>query len=228
MKLCSSCLAGCCRRYQVAITGYDILKISNNLDITPSAFLDITELSDEDYMENLSRKEALFAFTDNNCKRRYRIKLKKIKSNILKDVTKCFFLQEWEIEDLNNPIIARCGIYSIRPLICTVFPAKFVNNNKTAVVPYVFERYKEKVNTPYEICKTPITEADFGMNKDEIINMLIKMEYETDFFKDFADKWNRNPSSIADFFEELPALYKNRVYFETINDNKPFNSKLSA
>lgn len=222
MGTCSTCLAGCCRRFNVNITGYDIVRVSHSLGISPSVFLDISEISDEDYMHNLSGKEALFVFTDNDCKRRYVINLKKLASGIFKDVKKCFFLQEWEVEDSNNPIVVKCGIYSIRPLICMVYPAKFVNNNNTAVVPYVFERYKNKENTPYAICKTSFTEADFGMNKDEIINILIKMEYETIFFNDFAVKWNRNPSSIAEFFEELPKLYENRVYFETVNDNKDY------
>lgn len=228
MGLCSDCLAGCCRRYQVNITGYDIMKIAHNLGITPSIFLNISEISDDDYMETLSRKEALFVFTDNNCKRRYRIKLKKLKSNILPDIDKCFFLHEWETEDSKNPIIARCSIYGTRPLICTAYPAKFVNNQTMAIVPYVFDRQKENLNTPYDICKTPISEADFGMTKDEIIHLLLKMDYENNFFIDFADKWNKNPSSIADFLEELPVLYENRVYFETIHDVKPFTKYLSA
>lgn len=47
-------------------------------------------------------------------------------------------------------------------------------------------------------------------------------------FKTFAEKWNRNPSSINDFLEELPKLYENRVYFETVKDRKSFGNYLSA
>lgn len=228
MSYCSTCNAGCCRRYKVIVTGYDILKISQNLGITPEVFLDISELTDEDYAENISRKEALFVFTDNNCKRRYRIKMKKVPSSVFENVEKCFFLNEWESDNTNTPVISKCSIYGIRPIICQAFPAKFVNNKNTVVIPYVFERQKDKVDTPYSICKKSISEKDFGLSKDEILNILIKMDYETTFFQNFAEKWNKNPSSIEEFLEDLPKVYEDRVFFETEKDKVPFTRDLTA
>jgi Fe-S-cluster containining protein len=218
MTLCTSCAAGCCRRYNVGLTGYDIIKISKALGVSPRFFIDVCELTEEDYLENISRTEALFVFTDNNCKHYYRIKMKKIESAIFKDVQKCIFLQEWKSGEEEQPIIARCGIYGIRPLICASYPAKFVNQNRTAVIPYVFDLDKSMIGTPHELCKGPFKLEDICSNKDEIINLLIKLNYEIDYFKTFAERWNKNPSSISDFIEELDQIYDQRVYVETEAD----------
>jgi Fe-S-cluster containining protein len=215
MSLCATCAAGCCRRYTVGLTGYDIIRISNNLGVKPEFFLDISELTEEDYLENISRTEALFIFTDNNCKHSYRIKLKKTESLLYTETSKCIFLQEWPSED---NIIARCGIYGIRPLLCAAYPAKFVNNNRTAKVPFILDRESKYKNTPYELCSQAFTETDISLSRDEIVNLLIKLNYEIDYFKSIAERWNANPSSIEEFLHELESVYHNRVYFETASD----------
>ncbi|MEW5821847.1 MAG: YkgJ family cysteine cluster protein [Cyanobacteriota bacterium] len=227
MTLCTNCMAGCCRRYDVGLTGYDIIKISRTLDVPPSFFLNVAEYTDEDYIQNVSKSEALFAFTDNSCKHLYRIKLKRVKSTIYETSLKCIFLQEWISEDITKSVFARCGIYNIRPVICSTYPAKFVNDKRTVVIPYVFDRDKNYKESPYELCKRAFIESDFNFDKDEMINLLIKHNYETEFFKSFAEKWNQNPSSVNDFLLEITNLYKNRVYIETEKDNISFISDIA-
>lgn len=222
MTICNTCAAGCCRRYEVSITGYDILKISRTLGIPPLFFLDISELTDNDYEQGLAKSEALFVFTNNNLKRSYRIKLKKTESTLIKDTVKCMFLQEWPGTSPKHPIVARCGIYNTRPLICATYPAKFVNNNRTVVVPYVYEREQDKKGTPYEICKQAFTDSDLPADKDELLNLLIKFHYETEYFQDIAEKWNKNPASINDFINELNDIYDKRVYIETGQNVIPY------
>ena len=111
MRLCLSCQAGCCRRFNVPITGYDIIKIRKLLGIEYFYFASITPV-EEEYLEKDSKKLALFKLNNIGKYNYYTFYLRSIKSRYAKDTDRCMFLQEWGMEDFLLPesvdLTARC------------------------------------------------------------------------------------------------------------------------
>lgn len=216
MSVCSICHGGCCRRYYIDLTGYDILNISRTLELGIPLFTQALPVRPED-VETLSKDAALFKFADNGGDTHYRFCLKQVKSKIIPDTLKCMFLQEWDGETLElpalNDVIARCGIYGPRPLTCAIYPARL---DESGIFGYVMDPHincERKQTAAYNVCPRPIEEKDFDANSENITKNLALHKFEMDFFKTFAKHWNENPGYLQDFFPHMETVYTNRLIY---------------
>ncbi len=214
--ICSKCNGGCCRRFPIDISGYDIIKISKTLMIDYPYFIDVIVVAEEELEKVQNNNIAIFKFTDDNCNDYYRFCLKKIDSKIFPGVLKCVFLQEWNDNLLKPPggknsITARCGIYECRPLTCANFPVKFDLSGNFL---YITNPYKDakKIGHPgLELCPRDVKNEDFRPFADSIIKSLTLYHYEEKFFKDLSEYWNSEPKPYSEFYQFIEKVYNNRV-----------------
>jgi len=214
MLICESCHSGCCRKYAVALTGYDILNISKTLKIDPLSFIEISPVENIEYQSTYT---TLFKFTDENSDIFYRFNLKMNESQLVPGTIKCQFLLEWH-NDPSNPciegIIAKCGIYNCRPFVCTAYPAKFDITEKRGIIVNVGSKSESSEHRIYNLCPEKITGEDIADSSDQIMKALIMRKYELEYFKNLADYWNQKPGSLSDFLIFMTNVYQNRVVLE--------------
>ncbi|MEW5821495.1 MAG: YkgJ family cysteine cluster protein [Cyanobacteriota bacterium] len=216
MSICSRCNSGCCRRYSIGLTGYDMLNISKNLGVKPEFFTETYEIKDNLRFDNINKYNAVFKFTDNDCSFYYYFRMKKIKSCIVPDTWKCIFLQEWQMNNINNikeTLLARCSIYHCRPYICASYPAKLDEKGLCGIVEMSNDHANETYNPAYNLCSEPFTIADYGFSNELPMKNLALQKYELEFFRSIAENWNKNPFSIDNFFFVLESFYQNRLFF---------------
>lgn len=176
--------------------------------------MDLIPIEVEADYEYKSKHAALFQFLDFDGY--YVLGMKMVESLLAPGTLKCQFLLEWNIDN-DNPtmdgIIARCGIYSCRPMLCAAFPTKFSENELGAVMVNV-SAFEQEISHPvYKTCPLCPTEKDIA-DADEITRVLVLKKYETEYFKNLAIEWNENPQKISDFWGFLEKSYKNRVVIE--------------
>ncbi len=221
MKVCKACAGGCCRAFNIPISGYDILKVMRTIDIDPYFFCGVKEVTGEN-LEKALGKDPLFLFTDSGEPRYYEIFLKRISSRYFKNTHKCIFLQEWDAKEYDSQelegIIGRCGIYDCRPLACRNYPAKIDKNKQL----FMYDPYYEhtdpenecwKQRNPYGLCPRPIKKEDFRGGVNEYIKNLVHADYEFNFFMKVAGKWNQNPDISDKFVDFLAGEYQDRLPF---------------
>ncbi|MEI7475134.1 MAG: YkgJ family cysteine cluster protein [bacterium] len=217
MQICKSCAGGCCRNYSVAITGYDILNISKTLGIDPISFIQIVEIEDEADFEYKSKHAALFKFTDAKKDVFYMFGMRMVESQLVQGTAKCQFLMEWYY-NRNNPsidqIIARCGIYNCRPLICSAFPSKFDSTENRGVVLNLSSISESKEHPIYNLCSGTIAGEEVDRAADDIMKALILRKFELDYFKNLASYWNEKPGTITEFLVFMQNAYQDRVYVD--------------
>lgn len=217
MLICSSCQAGCCRRFNVPLTGYDILKIRKTLNLEYLEYAQII-IVDNEYVKKDSKSVSVFKFTNLGAAKYYTFYLRSIKSKYLPDSHKCMFLQEWDGEDFAMPdfegVKARCGIYDVRPLVCTIYPAKLHKNELIGITSDPGKRLDKPDNAAYNLCPRDLNKLDLLDNSDEIIKNLVLYKYEMNYFKFLAETWNQGNGDFGEFFTFLEAAYENRVLFE--------------
>ncbi len=214
--ICSECNGGCCRRFPIDISGYDMINISKTLMIDYSYFIDVKIVKEEELEKVQNNNIAIFKFTDDNCQNYHRFCLKKIKSKIFPDILTCMFLQEWNENLLKPPgtensIVARCGIYECRPQTCANFPVKF---DLSGNFPHITNPYKEakKIGHPgLELCPRDVKNEDFRPFADSIIKSLTLYHYEEKFFKALAEYWNSEPKPYGEFYKYIEKVYSNRI-----------------
>lgn len=216
MLICKSCLSGCCRVLSINMTGYDMLKIHNILDLKFSLFAEIVLVDNEANLELYKEQYALFKFTDDDCRKYYRFSLKKMDGEIIYGLKKCVFMQEIAGDDLNietgKNFAARCGIYDFRPLACAVFPAKLTDENGgVGLITDYSTRIEKSLELHYNLCPTAFKREDYINESEEILKNLVKYSYELYFFKSIAENWNKNPGSLEDFWNQLAGFYDKRV-----------------
>ena len=214
MHICGECTCGCCRKFAIPITGYDILKISKNLKININSFIEIDPVPEE-RIEDESSIVGLFKFAESASDGFYKFCMKKVESSLVPGVFKCIFLQEW----YNNPdnpsvenIVARCGIYGNRPTICAAFPATVDKSGYFAVI--VSKKITEEDNILYKLCPREIVREDFPQNSESILRTVLMNKYEQDFFKTIAVIWNENPKPLNLFIPFLENWYAERVLID--------------
>lgn len=216
MKICNFCHAGCCRNYTVSLTGYDILNISKTLSVQPSSFTDVIPVEEGADIEYKSKHAALFQFSDYSKDKYYIFGIKMIESPLAPLTAKCQFLVEWNLDNENptfEGLIARCGIYGCRPLVCEAFPTKFGEEDMSGVMVNT-SAFEQEVDHPvYKTCPKKPASEDIA-DSDEIMKILVLKKHEVEFFKKVAFEWNKNPKTLADFWDFLSKVYQNRVVIE--------------
>ena len=97
MSLCAFCHAGCCRRYKVDLTGFDIFNLSKNLELDFSEFAEIV-IVEEKYLESCSKHAALFKFTDDDCKNYWRFCLRFVESKAMPNPANACFCRNGTVK----------------------------------------------------------------------------------------------------------------------------------
>ena len=221
MKVCKNCAGGCCRAFNIPITGFDILRIMKTIDIDPFFYCGIEEVIGENLEKSLGTVP-LFLFTDNGEPGYYEIFMKRIMSKCYEGTPKCIFLQEWDAKKYNSVelegIIGRCGIYDCRPLACRIYPSKIGKDGKLFMDNPYFEHTnpenKRWQDLPYGLCPRPIEKEDFSAGVDEYIKNLAHGDYELNFFVELSKKWNKNPDISDKFIDFLKEEYNDRLPFK--------------
>ncbi|EKE03921.1 MAG: hypothetical protein ACD_20C00128G0006 [uncultured bacterium] len=217
MLVCSSCQAGCCRRFSIPLTGYDILKIKKALDLEYLDYTQMIKVKDDDF-ESESKLLSVFRFTNLGAEKHYSFFLRSIKSKYMPDSDKCIFLQEWNGEDFLLPdfrgVKARCGIYNSRPLACTIYPAKLHENELIGVAKDPNTHLDNSDNPAYNLCPRDLNNSDFLANSDEIMKNLVLYKHEKKYFKFLSEVWNQGSCDFTEFFPFLETAYQNRIIFE--------------
>jgi Fe-S-cluster containining protein len=216
MILCSSCHGGCCRRYPVDLTGFDIINIVRNMMLNVSVFLEVVPVKIEkpEDVEEKMKSYAVFKFKDSD--NYFRLCLKRHKSTLMPETFKCVFLQEWPSENSTNNIAGRCGIYKFRPYICQTFPMML---DKKGLFAYIYDPATKDKNFPsdnpaYQICPEALTMENFGkyMTDYKRNQTLAIFKFEKDFFAEVARQWNSQVQGTFDeFLLSLQKIYDNRI-----------------
>lgn len=217
MSVCSECHGGCCRRYYIDLTGYDIFKIHNLLELDYDIFATPIEVT-ENIKDEVSKDAALFKFSDKKNDVYYRFTLTRIESHLAKGTSKCMFLQEWDSETLKKEtpqkLMGRCGIYSARPLMCANYPARF---DLTGLFGYVLDPYlnaEKKQTEVYNVCPRKLTKEDFADYSGEINKNLALRKFELEYFQKLAKEWNENPKTENELFDFIDKIYTNRISYD--------------
>lgn len=222
MELCKTCNAGCCRRYNPFLWGSDIIRICEALKVDINFFTSVVPI-EGDKVDELMGKEPMFKFTDAG-DGYYILVLKLNESKYHPGTSKCMFMQEWSAEAQGSEelkgIIGRCGIYSIRPINCRAWPAKYDPERKKVIIrdPHLLLEKEHKLpdnNPVYSICKRPLTHEDYAIYEEEYAQDAIYNYHEKEFFVHVAQKWNQNPDVSDNLYDFLIKEYANRI--ELIN-----------
>lgn len=217
MQICNSCHAGCCRKHNIDVTGIDILNISKALSLDISFFTEALP-TNEEYTKAMLSKVPLLKFSDGEKDKYYRMSIKMRESTLFPNSLKCMFLQEWVGENPDLPdygkVTGRCGIYNIRPLTCSTYPAKLEQTGLTSYYVDPFESSETTDNPAYKTCPRQLTKDDFDCESANTMKDLVLYKFEMDFFKMLTAKWNKNPQSSDDLMAFLEEEYQNRVKFK--------------
>jgi Fe-S-cluster containining protein len=217
MQICKDCHAGCCRRFGVQITGYDMVRIKKVLDIDYLYFTQLTPL-EPDYIEKNSKRIAIFKFLGLPKGEYYAFYLRSVPSKIMPDSRKCMFLQEWNDADFALPnsglVTARCGIYETRPLTCRSYPARLHENRLIALTKDP-NKFLDNVDNPaYKMCPAGFTQENVADESGEVVKSLVQYDYEMNYFRFLAETWNAGECDFGNFFAFLEQAYVNRLFLE--------------
>lgn len=104
---CDACIAGCCRSFNLAVDGLDVVRIHRALRVPMDGFAELrwVDEPDPDHRIRLDPAERRF----------YRLLLRRVPEPRGDHAQRCVFL-------VNVGDTARCGIYEVRPAPCRVYP----------------------------------------------------------------------------------------------------------
>jgi len=234
MLICSTCHGGCCRRYPVDLTGFDIVNIVRNLMISVSVFLELMpipsdKIKDENDLEEKLKQYAVFKFKGND--NYFRLILKRNKSVLMPDTYKCVFLQEWPDDNSTNKVAGRCGIYKFRPYICQAYPMSFDNKGLFAYIydPAIKDKNFPNDNPAYQICPDALTKDNFGKYVSDYKKnqSLAIFKFEREFFTEIARQWNTQiQGTFEEFLLKLQVIYDNRLQGPIIQNNPDAKNNL--
>lgn len=220
MEFCTKCHGGCCRALNVDVTGYDILKIYNTLDLDPFLFLMAVPVEGEK-LDEIWDKTPVFKFLDLDPEKYYKLVLQSEPTTIFgNNSSKCIFLLQWDPKkfglDSSEDVIARCGIYNLRPYTCRTFPAKF-DENMNPVMQNPREGEKNRTdefwnNPAYNLCPKHVEEKDYIRFNEQYYQDLFAHKHEIEYFMKAATKWNKNPDVSDNFIAFLEQEYSQRLF----------------
>ena len=205
MSPCDDCHAGCCRSFAVPVSGADIIRIEQGLELSFWDF--VCRWADPD--GRIALNYAPHFFFEDEPETPFVISLMHHESEYFQGTTRCRFLTEGA-PDAEHPLgQARCGIHKFRPGACRVFPTKFDPANELAVIQDVPERSREDDAQVYNLCPRPWEPSD--LHAIQPLHDLVIARYEMQYFQRIAELWNRNPKQWHGFPDFLRLVYAQRV-----------------
>lgn len=209
MGPCETCHAGCCRGFAVPVTGADILRIEQELQLSFWEFACRWADPEGKIAQNYAPR---FHF-DDEPETPFVICLLHEASRFVAGTGKCRFLTECA-PDGEHPLgPARCGIYHSRPAACRAFPVKFNETGELAVIYDVPASPREEEHPAYDLCPREWEPRD--LDPLETVQTLVWADYERKFFAQVADYWNGSPGDWRTFPDFLRAVYSRRVLHES-------------
>jgi len=107
---CNDCVAGCCRGYNVVVTGFDAFRLARALAAPPSDFCDLRWAAAPE-----GHYRILLNALPGAEKRYYRLVLRRLDGDHPRFEHRCTFL-------LTVGERGRCGVYEARPNVCRTYP----------------------------------------------------------------------------------------------------------
>jgi len=215
MSPCEGCHAGCCRSFDVPISGADIIRIERKLGLSFWDF--VCRWADPD--DQIARNYAPHFYFRDQPGTPFTICLLHHDSHFFPGTTKCRFLIECAPDAEHPRGVARCGIYADRPAACRAFPTKLNSAGDLAVIydiPSKGRVTEGDDDSLYELCPRPWEPSDFDALTT--VQDLVVAKYEMAFFSQLAEVWNRKPRAWNVFAEFLHTVYSSRVVCESVTE----------
>lgn len=216
---CETCHAGCCRAYSLFITIPDVLRISNDLGLSPEEFVDIKTYGESEGSSFVAKCPGILFSDASSEEQRFFITLRRVESLLIPNTIRCIFLNEWErstpIEKRGDhpgaKIIARCSVYGSRPKMCGLYPSVLDAAGLLSYIRKPAISTLSKSNEIYKVCPEDWTAADFTNDAEKIVHDHTIDKYEWRFQAQVIEKWNESPRTKAEFFPLMKRLYKART-----------------
>lgn len=213
--ICDTCHAGCCRTYHLLITAYDALVIARDLGLPVGEFTTFLAANGEN-IKRIGGKHTPIKFADpGQEENRFFIALKRVNSALIPGTLKCYFLQEWQRQDVvaergdhsGAKIIGRCGIYDSRPQMCKTYPAALHTEGALGFIATPPPTPLSDQNKIYEICPEKWTPEAFAQDPSKMLHTLVLTSYEVDFQSRAVAEWNAKPGLAKEFFPFMHRVY---------------------
>ena len=206
MSPCTNCHSGCCRSFAVPITGADVLRIEQELDLEFAQFA----CRWEDRDGKIACDFAPHFFFADEPETPFVICLRHEASAVFRKTTRCGFLKE-EAPSAEFPLgRAHCGIYDQRPSACRCFPTKLSRSGQLAELHQIPAHGRADSNhAAYSLCSRPWEPGD--ISPVTALQDLVITQFEMQFFDRVATIWNRALLEFELFPDFLREVYQNRV-----------------
>ncbi len=211
-NLCDTCHAGCCRSYAVPLTGADIIRIEQDLNLS---FWDFA-CRWEDAEGRISGNHAPQIYFKDEPETPFVICLSHTQSHFRKNTDKCRFLMESQPDEKHPLGVARCSIYQSRPSTCRAFPTKLNQTGELAILSHVPESGRAGNDPIYNLC--PEQWKPDQIDPIRSVQDLVVAQHEINFFRQLVESWNHNPQKWEFFPEFLHLVYSQRVQLESSLD----------
>ncbi|MBI4662158.1 MAG: YkgJ family cysteine cluster protein [Verrucomicrobia bacterium] len=216
--ICDTCHAGCCRTYNLIVTVYDALVISRDLGLPIAEFVTFLATRGEQ-IKLAGGKNTPIIFSDPGYEEvRFFVTLKRVDSRLIAGTLKCYFLQEWNRQEVvaargDHPgarIAGRCGIYGSRPLMCQTYPTVLHNEGAVGFIGTPPPTDLQKVHEIYKICPEKWSPEAFVQDPAKALHSLVLYNYETNFQNRCLAEWNASPGLMKGFFPFMLRAYGER------------------
>ncbi len=191
------------------ITGADILRIERGLNLT---FWDFA-CRWADPEGQIARQHAPHFYFDDEPDTPFVISLMHRVSEVYPQTTACRFLVEGTPDTEHLLGRSRCGIHSLRPATCRVFPTKFNATGELAVIQEIPPPSRDGDEAVYDLCSRQWEPAD--LDPVEPLHDLIVARYEMQFFQ--LSRRPVEPVPALAFPDFLRMVYSQRM----VNESSP-------
>lgn len=216
--MCDTCHAGCCRGYNLLITGFDALRMSRDLSLPVGEFCTLLAFK-YDVSKRFESNYVPIKLSEPGCEeKRFFLALKRIESPLVPGTVKCYFLNEWKRQHpapnredhTGKTIVARCSIYGSRPMMCRTYPTSLHQNVALGFISTPRPIEMAENNAMYQLCPEKWTADQFSTDATGVLHNLAIHRYEQDFYNQAIVEFNKKPHRLADFFPYLTRIYENR------------------
>jgi len=216
--MCDTCHAGCCRGYNLLITGFDALKLSHELSLPVVEFVSLLTIGEDQGDKFRSVYDAIRVSDAGFEKKKLYLALKRVESRLIPGTFKCYFLNEWQRElpapnragHPGEKVIGRCSVYNSRPLMCRTYPTSLHQNTAMGFIATpkpVEAREKHEI---YTLCPEKWSAAQFSTDHTTVLHNLVIDKFENEFYNQAVRYFNETPRPFEEFLPMMARLYRNR------------------
>ena len=216
--MCDTCHAGCCRGYNLLITGFDALRMSRELSLPLGEFCTLLSFTPEQAKRFEPTFAAIRLAGPNTEGKRYFLALKRIESRLIPNTVKCYFLNEWKREHpapqreghSGRQVVARCSVYGSRPMMCRTYPTSLHSQVSLGFISTPRPIDLADKHPIYQLCPEKWEASSFSTDPTTVLHNLAIHRYEADFYNQAVLEFNKEARGVEDFFPFLARVYENR------------------